>query len=190
MYQDADPTVSKGETMMQHRMLGPAVAAGLLVAALPAAASTASASADGASSGWQPVTYAPRVYPAGDVCSFELEEDFPAQGVEERVAITNPDGTPLRTDFRGPLTARFTNTATGKQVDGDLSGVGTLLNLPNGWSLWTVPDNVGVTIHAGNPYHAQGEFILSGGEVVAVSPTHQDAVLHETKVTDVCAELS
>ncbi|GAA1974020.1 hypothetical protein [Catenulispora subtropica] len=172
---------------MRLRLLGTVSAAGLLVAGLPA---LASADTTSGSDGWTPVTYAPRDYAAGDVCSFELKVDFPTQGVEERVAVTNPDGTPLRTDFRGPLIARFTNATTGAHMDGDLSGAGTLYNLPTGWSLWTVPDNIGVTIHAGNPYHAKGEFILSGGSVIAVSPAKQDAILHQTQVTDVCAAVA
>ncbi|WP_344668760.1 hypothetical protein [Catenulispora yoronensis] len=191
---------------MRTRILGSSIAAaGLLATGLPAASaatptltptasgSTAAGStptASGPTPAWTPVTYSPRDYPAGDVCTFELKVDFPTQAVEDRVSITNPDGTPFQTDFRGPLTARFTNAATGAQYLGDLSGAATLWNLPTGWSLWNVPDNIGVTIHAGNPYHAQGEFILSGGSVIAVSPTHQDAILHQTTVTDVCAELS
>lgn len=168
---------------MWQRILGSAVGAGLVVAGVPGVASAESG-------GWTAVAYAPREYAAGDVCSFGLREEFPTQGVEERVAVAGADGTPLQIDFRGPLIARFTNLASGKQVDGDLSGTGTMWSLPGGWSLWKVPDNLGVTIHAGNPYHVRGEFILSGGSVVAVSPTHQDAILHQTTVTDVCAELS
>ncbi|NUP48562.1 MAG: hypothetical protein HOW97_14835 [Catenulispora sp.] len=169
---------------MRNRILGVAVGAGLLVAGLPGVAAADS------SGGWTPVTYGPAEYKAGDVCSFGLREEFPTQGVEERVAETKPDGTPLRTDFRGPLIALYTNVATGKQVEGDLSGVGTLWSLPDGWSLWNIPDNVGVTIHAGEPYHAKGEFVFSGGSVIAISPTHQHVILHQTTVTDVCAELS
>ncbi|NUR30335.1 MAG: hypothetical protein HOV83_31535 [Catenulispora sp.] len=176
-------------TTMRHRLLGSAAVAGLLVVTVAGMPSAASADVGG-SGGWTPVTYSPRDYAAGDVCSFELTVTFPTQGVEQRVAIAKPDGTPLRTDFRGPLIARFSNAATGAWMDGDLSGDGTLYNLPDGWSLWRVPDNIGVTIHAGNPYHAQGEFILSGGSVIAVSPTRQDAILHQTRVTDVCAALS
>ena len=173
---------------MRYRLSGSAVAAGILLAGLPAAASASAVPS--ATGGWTPITFAPFAYAAGDVCSFALTEEFPTQAVEERVVLTHPDGTPFRTDFRGPLIAHFTNTATGKSVDGDLSGTGTLWSLSNGWKVWDVPDNLGVTIHAGNPYHAKGEFILSGGSIVAVSPAHQDAILHQTKVTDVCAELS
>ena len=175
---------------MRYRILGSAVAAVLLVAAVPAAASAGSSGGSTRSGGWQPVTYSPRDYPAGDVCSFELKMDFPTQGVEERVAATNPDGSPLRTDFRGPLIAHFTNAATGAQVDEDLSGVGTLYNLLDGWSLWNVPDNIGVAVHAGDPYYARGYYVFSGGAVIAVSPAHQTVVLHQTTVTDVCAALS
>ena len=51
-----------------------------------------------------------------------------------------------------------------------------------------------VAIHTrrpvGDPYHAQGEYVLSGGSLIAVSATHQVAILHQTKSTDVCAILS
>lgn len=171
---------------MRKRMLGVAISAGLLVTASPAIAS-ADTTGTGA---WTPVTYTPRDYAAGSVCSFELTEDFPTQGVEEQVVAKNPDGTPLQTDFRGPLIAHFTNVATGAQADEDLSGDGTLYNLADGSSLWNVPDNFGLSIHAGDPYHAQGEYVLSGQSVVWVSPTHQIAVLYQTKVVDVCAALS
>lgn len=173
---------------MRKRILGlaaSAVSTGLLVAVLPSA--TASADSNG---GWTPVTYQPRDYAAGTVCSYELKEEFPTQAVEQHITATYPDGSPLRTDFRGPLIARFTNVATGATVDEDLSGVGTLYNFRDGSSLWSVPDNLGVTIRSGDPYHAQGEYVLSGGSVVWISPTHQIAILHQTKSTDVCAALS
>jgi hypothetical protein len=174
-------------TIMRKRILGLAVSAGLLVAAVPAAAS---ASTGDGSGGWTPVTYGSLDYTAGDVCSFELKADFPTQGVEERVASTYPDGSPLETDFRGPLIAHYVNAATGKSVDEDLSGKGTLYSLPDKSSLWVIPDNLGVSIHAGNPYHAQGEFVLAGPSVVSVSPTHQADILYQTKSIDVCAVLS
>ena len=174
---------------MRKRILGVAFSAALLAAASPAIASAGTASTAG-TGGWTPVTYAPRDYAAGNVCSFELKEDLPTQAVEQRIVATYPDGSPLRTDFRGPLIARFTNVATGAQIDEDLSGVGTLYNFPDKSSLWIVPDNIGLTVHAGDPYHAQGEYVLSGGSVLSISPTGQPAVLHQTKVTDVCAALS
>ena len=183
---------------MRKRILGVAISAGFLAAAFPAAASAGTAhspaatgsSTSSSTGGWTPVTYTARDYAAGDVCSFELKEEFPTQVVEQRVSVTYPDGSPLRTDFRGLLIARFTNVATGAQVDEDLSGAGTLYNLPDKSSLWTVPDNIGLTVHAGDPYHAQGEYVLSGGSVILISPAHQPRVLHQTEVTDVCAALS
>lgn len=180
---------------MGKRIAALAVSAGLLVAALPAAASASTGGNTGGSTGagtggWTPVTYQPADYAAGNVCSFELKMDLPTQGVEKRIAATYPDGSPLQTDFRGPLIARYTNVATGAHVDEDLSGDGTLYNFPDGSSLWNVPDNLGVTVHAGEAYHAQGEYVLSGGSVVAITATHQHVILYENKVTDVCAALS
>jgi hypothetical protein len=179
---------------MRKRIIGLAVSAGVLVAAFPAAASAATTGSGsrgaGGTGGWTPVTYTARAYAAGNVCSFELKEEFPTQGVEERIVATYSDGTPLRTDFRGPLIAHFTNVTTGAQVDEDLSGVGTLYNFPDKSSLWNVPDNVGLTVHAGDPYHAQGEYVLAGQSVIAISPTGQIAVLYQTRVIDVCAALS
>ncbi|WP_194919534.1 hypothetical protein [Catenulispora rubra] len=174
---------------MRKRILGVAVSVGLVVAGLPASAEAAAGNAT-TPSGWTPVTYGSLDQPAGTDCSFELKIDFPTQGVEQRISATYPDGSPLRTDFRGPLIARYTNAATGGSVDEDLSGVGTLYNFPDGSSLWTIPDNFGVSIKPGDPYHAPGEYVFSGGEVIAISPTHQVAILHQTKVTDVCAALS
>ena len=171
---------------MRKQIIGLAVSTCVLVTAFPAAASAASAN----SAAWTPVTYQSRDQAAGTVCSFELKTDFPTQGVEQRISATYPDDSPLRTDFRGPLIARFTNAATGASIDEDLSGVGSLFDFPDGSSLWNVPDNIGVTIHPGDPYHAQGEYVLSGGSVIAVTATHQDAILYQTKVTDVCAALS
>lgn len=175
---------------MRKRILGVAVSAGLLMTACPAVASADTAGTSTSTGAWTPVTYSARDYAAGSVCSFELTEDFPTQGVEEQVVATYPDGTPLQTNFRGPLIAHFTNVATGAQVDEDLSGLGTLYNLPDKSSLWDVPDNFGLTIRAGDPYHAQGEYVLAGQSVISVSPTHQIAVLYQTKVIDVCAALS
>lgn len=177
---------------MRKRILGAAVAAGLSVAAFPTAASASASAGTPADStgGWTPVPYTARDYAAGDVCSFELKMDFPTQGVEQRIVATYPDGSPRQTDFRGPLIARYTNAATGAHVDEDLSGKGTLYNFPDKSRLWVIPDNVGLTVHAGDPYHAQGEYVLSQGSVVAISPTGQIAILYQNKVTDVCAALS
>ncbi|WP_329561102.1 hypothetical protein [Kitasatospora sp. NBC_01266] len=172
---------------MRTRMLGLALSAGLLVVAFPAAAS---ADTTGSGDGWTPITYGPLDHPAGLVCPFELKEEFPTQAVEMRVAARYPDGSPLATDFRGPLIAHFTNLSTGRTVDEDLSGTGTLYNLPDKSDLWVVPDNVGLTVPAGDPYHAQGEFVLSGGEALSISPTHQPDVLYQTKSVDVCDVLS
>jgi hypothetical protein len=169
---------------MRKRITGLAVSVGVLVTAFPAAAS-----ADG-SGGWTQVPYQSRDQAAGTVCPFELKTDFPVQAVEQRISATYPDGTPARTDFRGPLIARFSNAATGASVEEDLSGVGTLFNLPDGSSLWNVPDNIGVGIHPGDPYHAAGEYVFSGGSVIAVTAAHQVVILYQTKVTDVCAALS
>ncbi|MEZ0111792.1 hypothetical protein ABH920_005810 [Catenulispora sp. EB89] len=175
---------------MRKRILGVAITAGLVVAAFPAAASADAGTTSAAAGGWTPVSYGSLDQPAGTDCSFELKIDFPTQGVEQRISATYPNGSPLRTDFRGPLIARYTNGATGASVDEDLSGVGTLYNFPDGSSLWNIPDNFGVSIKPGDPYHAQGEYVLSGGEVIAITPKHQVAVLYQTKVTDVCAALS
>ncbi|MBS2539684.1 hypothetical protein KGQ20_43775 [Catenulispora sp. NF23] len=190
---------------MRKRILGAVVSAGLSVAAFPAVASAVGpavgpvgpvASAvslvapSGTAGGWTTVTYTSRDYAAGTVCTYELKEDFPTQGVQERIVSAYPDGSPRQTDFRGPLIARYTNVATGAQIDEDLSGKGTLFDFPDKSSLWVIPDNFGLTVRAGDPYHAQGEYVLSQGSVVSVSPTGQIAIRYQNKVTDVCAALS
>jgi hypothetical protein len=180
----------EGITIMHKRILGLAVSAGVLVTAVPAAASASASSPADSSGGWTSVTYPSTDAPAGTVCQFELRTDYPTQAVQERIAATYPDGTPLQTDFRGPLIAHYTNEATGRTVDEDLSGAGTLYSLPDKSSLWLVPDNLGVTIHPGDPFHTAGEYVLAGPSVVSVSPTHQINVLYQTRTIDVCAVLS
>lgn len=172
---------------MAARLATFAAVAGLLLAAVPTAAHADSAPG---SDGWQPIHESNRVFPAGTVCSFELSDVVVSQAEEYRVASTYPDGSPLETDFRGPLVVQYTNDATGASVVRDLSGTAQLYKLPDHSSLWVSQEHFGLTVHPGDPYHAAGEFVLTGPSVFTVSAAGQPAVIAESQVENVCDTLS
>ncbi len=167
------------------RLLG-AGAAGLLLAAAAPAAHADSAADSG---GWQPIHESNRQYPAGTVCSFALDLVVVSQAEEYRVIRTYPDGSPLETAYRGPLVVQYTNEATGASVVRDLSGTAQLYSLPDQSHLWVSQQHFGLTVHAGDPYHAAGEFVLTGPSVFTVSPTGQPAIIAEHQVEDICDTL-
>lgn len=172
---------------MATRLATYAVAAGLLLSAIPTAAHADSVAGSGG--GWQPIHESNRVYPAGTVCSFELSYVVVSQAEEYRVARTYPDSSPLKTDFRGPLVLQYTNDATGASVVRDLSGTAQLYSLPDHSSLWVSQQHFGLTVHVGDPYHAAGEYVLTGPAVFTVSSTGQPAVIAQSQVEDVCDTL-
>lgn len=171
---------------MLTRIATATAAAGLLMVAAPAAARAATPSNGG---GWQPITETNTEYPAGAVCSFPLSNDVVRQAEEYRVASTYPDGTPLETDFRGPLVVRYTNEATGAFVERDLSGTAQRYSLPDHSSLWVSQAHFGLTVHPGDPYHAAGLYVLTGPAVFAVNPSHQPIIISRTSVEDICDTL-
>ena len=172
---------------MAKRLAAYAVVAGFVSAAAPAAAHADSVSGSGG--GWQPIHESNRAFSAGSVCSFELSDAVVSQAEEYRVARTYPDGSPLETDFRGPLVVQYTNEATGASVERDLSGTAQLYSLPDHSSLWVSQQHFGLTVHAGDPYHAAGEYVLTGPAVFTVSSTGQPAVIAQSSVEDICDTL-
>jgi hypothetical protein len=175
---------------MRTRIATSAAAVGLALTAFsPTAHAATTTTATQDPGGWTPITETNREYPAGTVCSFGLRDDVVAQGEEYRVARTYPDGTPLETDYRGPLLVRYTNESTGASVERDLSGTAQLYSTPDHGSLWVSQDHFGLTVHPGDPYHAAGLFVLTGPSVFAVPPDHDIVVLAQTQVENICDTL-
>jgi hypothetical protein len=152
-------------------------------------AATGSTSSAQDSGGWMPITETDREYPAGTVCSFGLRDDVVSQAEEYRVARTYPDGTPLETDYRGPLVVRYTNESTGASVERDLSGTAQLYTTQDHSSLWVSQDHFGLTVQTGDPYHAAGLFVLTGPSVFIVPADHDVTVLTQTQVENICDTL-
>ncbi|WP_225730729.1 MULTISPECIES: hypothetical protein [unclassified Nocardia] len=80
-------------------------------------------------------------YPAGEVCAFPAHVEFPVSDLTEQVWYDGA-GRPLFGTETGALVIRITNTDTGRTVDRNISGDGTLVY----------------------PTLDQDDFVLSGGD--------------------------
>ncbi len=78
-------------------------------------------------------------YPAGEVCPFPSHADFPVSDLTQRTWY-DAAGNPVFAVDSGPLVIRVTNLATGRTIERDISGSGTV----------TYPD--------------PDSFVLSGGD--------------------------
>ncbi|MFE0464812.1 hypothetical protein ACFW1A_36720 [Kitasatospora sp. NPDC058965] len=165
-----------------------ALGAALAAAALLVAAPVARADDDG----WQPYRGTDSDYAAGTLCPFHLHIAALVDGEETRTVSRHPDGSPATVLWRGPLILRYTNVDTGASVDRDQSGRATEYLRTDGSVLWDVPRNshISARIHPGNPYHAVGDYLLSGGAVLLVHPDHQVEVLVQHRVENLCATLA
>jgi hypothetical protein len=175
---------------MRTRIVTSAAAVGLALTAFSAPAHAATTTTGTQNPGaWVPITEGNREYPAGTVCSFALSNEVVSQAEEQRVALTYPDGTPLETDYRGPLVVRYTNESTGASVVRDLSGTAQLYSTPDQGSLWVSQDHFGLTVHPGDPNHAAGLFVLTGPSVFVVPSDGDTTVLAQTRVENICDTL-
>ncbi|MBR7839315.1 hypothetical protein KDL01_39005 [Actinospica durhamensis] len=169
-------------------------AATLLTAALPGAAqadsTSGSSGGSGGSGGWQTYTNANYLIPAGTACTFGVQNDVVQQDEQYRVVSTYPDGTPLETDWRGPLVVSYTNVNTGKSIIEDLSGTAQFYASPDGSGTWVSQDHFGLTIAPGNPYHAAGLYVLTGPAVFTVSAAGTVDILAQDQSADICRALS
>ncbi|MQS15770.1 hypothetical protein F7Q99_26765 [Streptomyces kaniharaensis] len=168
-----------------------AALAAVLLAAAPAAQAR-SGSGEGGDGGWQPYRNTPKDYPAGALCPFHLHIGIVTDEEETRTAASYPDGSPSKVLFRGPLVLRYTNVDSGRSVDRDQSGRATLYYLPDGSRLWLVPrsSHISARIFAGNPYHAPGDFVFSGGVTLLIHPDGQPQVLEQHQVENLCETLT
>ena len=170
---------------MRKQIATSAAALGLLLAGVPAMAHADTQSDDG----WIPITDTNIDHPAGSACVFDVHEDIVQAAEEYRIASTYPDGTPLETDFRGPLVVRYTNESTGASVERDLSGTAQRYTLPDKTNLWISQEHFGLTVHPGDPYHAAGIYDLNGPAVFEITPDHYRIVLATTQVENICDTL-
>ncbi|WP_405161989.1 hypothetical protein OG203_37660 [Nocardia sp. NBC_01499] len=83
----------------------------------------------------------PFEYRAGEVCAFPAHVEFPVSDLTQRTWYDD-QGRPLFATETGALVLRATNLATGRTVDRDISGDGTLVY----------------------PTRDPGDFVLSGGD--------------------------
>ncbi|MEV7021219.1 hypothetical protein [Kitasatospora sp. NPDC093558] len=168
-----------------------AVVAALAAAALLAVAPTAQAHT-GDGDGWQPYRSGDEDFAAGALCPFHLHIGVLVEGEETKVAARYPDGSPAKVLWRGPLVLRYTNLDSGRSVDRDQSGKATEYKLPDHSVLWLIPKNshISARVRAGNPYHAPGDFLFSGGVTLLVHPDGQPQVLVQHQVENLCETLA
>ncbi|MDH6140260.1 MULTISPECIES: hypothetical protein [Kitasatospora] len=174
------------------RLLGAAVAVAALALAAPAATAATPAHGDGGG-GWHPYrTGGPFDYPAGTVCPFHLYVSVLVDQEESKTAAGYPDGSPKKELFRGPLVLRYANADSGRSVDRDQSGFGILNYLPGGYREWVIPktSHISAVVHPGDPYHATGDYLFSGGARLLIHPGHQTQVLEQHQVENLCDTLA
>jgi hypothetical protein len=174
------------------RLLGAAIAVATLALGAPAASAATPGHGDG-DGGWQPYSSGgPQDLPAGTVCPFHLYVAPLLDQEQIKYAATYPDGSPEKVLFRGPLVLRYTNLDNGRSVDRDQSGFGTLYYLPGGYKLWVIPpsSHISAQIHPGDPYHAMGDYLFSGGVRALIHPGHQVQVLEQHQVENLCDTLA
>ncbi|RKT19490.1 hypothetical protein BX285_3948 [Streptomyces sp. 1114.5] len=166
-----------------------ALAAVLATAVLMSAAPAAQADGD---DGWQPYHGQDYDAPAGTLCPFHLHITDLLDQEETKTVARYPDGSPEKVLWRGPLILRYTNVDTGAQVDRDQSGRATEYRLPDGSTLWDVPrsSHISAKVHPGNPYHAVGDYVFSGGAVLLVHSDQQVEVLVQHQVENLCQTLA
>ncbi|MFF3072012.1 hypothetical protein ACFVSN_05295 [Kitasatospora sp. NPDC057904] len=177
--------------MFLRRAARPLAAAAALAAALLTVAPTAQAHTGG-DDGWQPYTSGDEDFPAGALCPFHLLIGVLVEGEETKVAARYPDGSPAEVLWRGPLVLRYTNVDSGRSVDRDQSGKATEYKLPDHSVLWLIPkdSHISARVRAGNPYHAPGDFLFSGGVTLLVHPDGQPQVLVQHRVENLCETLA
>lgn len=113
----------------------------------------------------EPVPAPPFLSPAGDVCPFPVAGEFPVN--EQRATVVrNPDGSTRAQYVSGRLVGRFTNTASGRTVERDLSGVGAVTFRPDGSSRLAVAGGALVGFHVGDS--PAGIFEVNGPRSVVV----------------------
>ncbi|WP_051838246.1 hypothetical protein [Streptomyces sp. NRRL WC-3742] len=163
-----------------------ALATSVLLLAAPAA------QAAGSDDGWVPYHGQDTDAPAGTVCPFHLHITHVLEGEETRTVARYPDGSPAEVLWRGPLFLRYTNLDTGAQTVRDQSGDATEYRLPDGSTVWEVPgdSHISARIHPGNPYHAPGAFVFSGGAALLVHPDKNVQVLAQNRVENLCETLA
>ncbi|HEY3683383.1 MAG TPA: hypothetical protein VGL93_10105 [Streptosporangiaceae bacterium] len=167
-----------------RRVLTISAIAGTVVALCAPGASAAPAS------GWQPVRTPPFVRTG--TCPFPVAGASVTDEEEARVDAVLPDGSPRVEEFRGPLTMRFTNQATGRSVVRDLSGYGRIRFSADGASTGFFPDNVGLHVPVGTPGHAPGEFVVHGGArmTIAADGTREIRTFPHATIEDLCRTLA
>ncbi|WBP90290.1 hypothetical protein [Kitasatospora cathayae] len=175
--------------MPSYRTRSAALAAALATAVLVLASPAAQADDD---DGWQPYHGQDYDAPAGTLCPFHLHITDLLDQEETKTVGRYPDGSPEKVLWRGPLILRYTNVDTGAQVDRDQSGRATEYRLPDGSTLWDVPrsSHISAKVHPGNPYHAVGDYVFSGGAVLLVHPDQQVEVLAQHQVENLCQTLA
>ncbi|MFF2081545.1 hypothetical protein ACFVXG_43085 [Kitasatospora sp. NPDC058162] len=185
-------TSARPNRLRRLRRPSAVLAAVASVAALLLAGAPAAGAAGGDDDGWQPYRSQPRDYPAGTLCDFHLHIGIVTDGEEIRTAARYPDGSPERVLFRGPLVLRYTDVDSGRSVERDQSGRGTLDYLPDGSRLWRIPasSHISAAIHPGNPYHAPGDFLFSGGVTLLIHPDGQPQVLRQRRAENLCETLA
>jgi hypothetical protein len=163
------------------------LAIGTAVVGVPSAAQAAGPAQP---SHWQPYRSTGFEDKAGDVCAFALKGTPLRDREQFRTTETYPDGSPKVQEYRGPLSFRYTNEATGKSVVRDLSGT-SFFNFRLDGSLAVLgTGHLGLTVHAGNVGYPQGEWVLSGGFTVVIAPGDDQVDLLWGTKQDICHQLS
>jgi hypothetical protein len=143
-----------------------ALAAALLVLAVPAAASAHGSDDDD----WVPTSTPPFVVPAGVICSFEVKGDIVRDHERMRTLARFPDGTPRVQDFDGPLVIRFTNTSNHKSAVRDATGRVRAYYLGEGTVIWQIHGGAAIPVRATNVGFPPGDYIVHGDYVLVIRP--------------------
>jgi hypothetical protein len=180
--------------MRSHRVVlafsAGALALATAVVGVPASAEAAPAT-PATPTPWQPYRSTGFEDQAGDVCAFALK-GTPVRDEEEfRTTEFYADGSPKVQEYRGALTFRYTNEATGRSVVRNLAGT-SYFNFRQDGSLAVLgTGHLGITVHAHNTGYPQGEWVLSGGFTFVVSATGHDTVnLLWGSRANICRQLS
>lgn len=161
-----------------------------VIAVATAAATVTLLPADAEASAGTPVPAPPFDYVAGDVCAFPVHAEFP---VDEQRALTRTTagGTTYQV-VTGRLVGVVTNTATGRSVRRDLSGVGLSRATPDGAFQLAVQGAALIGFHGGDrPAHQLEVNGANSSVVVSFTATGQRTrVVQHGPYEDLCRTLS
>ncbi len=139
-----------------------AVSLAVIGLASPSAAAVPRRDADNGP--WTRFSTAPFTDPPGAACDFAVHGDI----VYDLELIRTLSADPPVVEILGPLGIRYTNVSNGTSVFRDVSGVAVITSNPDGSQRWELWGSVNIAIPAGDPYVAEGEWVVRGHFVLII----------------------